>query len=77
MTHNKLEIISTLNTREYRDATWTKEVSIVSWNGNAPKIDIREWGNNGRMSKGITLTEDEAETLVNALGTWLAERGRA
>lgn len=75
MTHNKLGIIATLNTREFGGTTWTKEVSIVSWNGNAPKIDIREWGDNGKMSKGVTLTENEAEALVNALGAWLTERG--
>ena len=52
-----------------RDSDWTKEANIVSWNGGAPKLDIREWApDHDRMSKGITLYEDEAERLAKALG---------
>ena len=44
---------------------WNREVNVVSWNGNKPKIDIREWSEDHvRMSKGITLTAEEAEKLA-------------
>lgn len=44
---------------------WTKEVNLISWNGAAPKCDIRDWGPNyEKMGKGITLT---AEALYKIL----------
>ena len=37
---------------------WKKELNLVSWNGNAPKYDIRDWDpDHERMSRGITLSE--------------------
>lgn len=54
---------------------WTKEVNLVSWNGRDPKIDIREWNSDhSRMSKGLTFTETEAESLCMTLHNYLAER---
>ena len=36
----------------------------VSWNDNAPKYDIRDWEpKHEKMSRGITLTEEEAYEL--------------
>ena len=50
---------------------WTKELSFVSWNGNAPKLDIREWAeDHGRMSKGITLTEEEMDKITDLYLLW-------
>ena len=47
---------------------WTEEFNSVSWNERAPKIDIRDWNHEeGKMGKGITLTEDEAELLFKGL----------
>lgn len=47
---------------------WVKEVNVVSWNNAVPKIDIREWSpDHERMSKGITLFEDEARKLADGL----------
>lgn len=55
---------------------WTKEVNIVSWNGRQPKIDIRDWNeDHTRMSKGITLTDTEAEALAMNLHEYFRERG--
>ena len=51
-----------------KDNGWTKEVNIVAWNGGKAKVDIRDWDpDHDRMSKGITLFEEEAENLVKAL----------
>ena len=47
---------------------WVKEVSNVSWNGTKPKLDIRDWDNNyTRMSRGITLSKEEARSLLQVL----------
>ena len=47
---------------------WNREVNIVAWNGKQPKIDIRDWSqDHTRMSRGITLTEEQAEKLTAAL----------
>ena len=47
---------------------WTREVNIVSWNNGPAKVDVRDWDpNHSRMSKGITLLEEEAENLVKVL----------
>jgi len=47
---------------------WTKEVNIVAWNGGRPKVDIRDWDpDHQRMTRGITLFEEEAEKLAKAL----------
>ena len=48
---------------------WTKELNLVSWNGKAAKYDIRDWDeNHEKMSRGITLTEDEMNTIVALVG---------
>ena len=47
---------------------WRKELNLVSWNGAAPKYDIREWApDHEKMGKGTTLTEDEAKKLLELL----------
>lgn len=73
MNEFKFEIINhigTINTRtDYTGVVWTKELNSVSWNGNAPKFDIREWANDHTlMSKGITLTPNELANLMGVMG---------
>lgn len=47
---------------------WTKEANIVSWHNGPGKLDIRDWSpDHSKMSKGVTLTEEEARILVKAL----------
>ena len=47
---------------------WTKELNLVSWNGRAPKYDIREWSpEHDKMGKGVTFTNEEIENLRNLL----------
>ena len=47
---------------------WTKELNLVSWNEREPKYDIREWNpDHSRMGKGVTLTDEEVETLRKLL----------
>ncbi len=47
---------------------WTKEINKVSWNDRPSKFDIRDWNHEeGKMGKGVTLTEEEAKVLMEAL----------
>lgn len=62
------EIMEHVGVIEARKDGWTKEVNIVAWNGGQPKIDIRDWSpDHERMTRGITLTEEQAEKLTHAL----------
>lgn len=50
---------------------WNKEVNIVAWNGGKPKFDIREWDKrHERMTRGLTLTEEEARILSELLNEY-------
>lgn len=47
---------------------WTKELNKVSWNERPSKYDIRDWNHEeGKIGKGITLSDEEAEVLKEAL----------
>ena len=47
---------------------WRKELNLVSWNERPPKFDLRDWApNHEKMGKGITLTNEEFETLRDTL----------
>jgi len=47
---------------------WSRELNFVSWNGSAPKLDIRDWSpDHTKMGKGITLTREEAAILATVL----------
>lgn len=62
------DIIETVATLSTSTSGWHKELNLISWNGAAPKYDIREWApDHEKMGKGITLTEDEAVVLVTVL----------
>ena len=61
----------------YEDGYWSREVNIVSWYGNAPKLDIRRWSNDRmRCTKGATFYEAEAKTLLKLLSSYFAEKER-
>lgn len=61
------EVMEHIGTLEEMKDGWNKEVNIVSWNGGAPKIDIRDWDeSHERMTRGITLFEETAEKLAEA-----------
>lgn len=70
-----VKFLGVIAERTDNNGKWTKEVNLVSWNGRDPKIDIREWNaDHSRMSKGLTFTEPEAESLCMTLHNYLAER---
>ena len=68
ITFEILEHIGTIDVIDGRDEKWTKEINVVAWNGGKPKIDVRDWNSShDRMSRGITLTEEQAEKMTMAL----------
>ena len=47
---------------------WSKELNLVSWNGGAPKYDIRDWSpDHLRMSRGVTLHEKEMRFILDMM----------
>ncbi|KOY82162.1 YdbC family protein [Lysinibacillus macroides] len=64
MAEIKYEIIEQIGVLSESAKGWKKELNLISWNGHAPKYDIREWApNREKMGKGITLSEDEVQAL--------------
>lgn len=64
----KFEITKHICTLSTNAKGWSKEFNMVSWNERAPKYDIREWSeDHTQMSKGITFTQDEIDTLKEAI----------
>ena len=53
---------------------WVKELNLIRWNGSDVKFDIREWSpDHEKMSKGITLSEDEIYKLYDLLKNYFHE----
>lgn len=64
MAELKFEITEHIGVLSENAKGWTKELNKVSWNEREPKYDLREWNpDHSRMGKGITLTDEEVETL--------------
>lgn len=64
----KFEIVEHIGILSTSTKGWTKELNKISWNGGAPKYDIRDWSpEHEKMGKGVTLSEQEANTLFELL----------
>lgn len=62
------EIKQTIACLSEEKSGWTKELNLISWNGNEPKYDIRPWSEeHQKMGKGITLTKEELTVLKDIL----------
>ncbi len=71
----EFEIVEHIEDLGETQGGWIKEVNIVSWNHAAPKYDVREWSpDHERMTKGITLFEEEAMRLASGLSKHFADR---
>ena len=67
------EIVEEISVLSTSAKEWTKELNRISYNGGAPKFDIRDWApEREKMGKGVTLTEDEARALMEALQNYFA-----
>ena len=60
----KYDIIEELGVLSENARGWKKELNLISWNGAAPKYDIRDWApEHEKMGKGTTLSKDEIMAL--------------
>lgn len=58
------EVIQTYGVLSTSPKGWTTELNLISWNRKDPKLDLRTWSpDHQKMTKGITLTEEEAAGL--------------
>ncbi len=65
MAEFKYEIVKELGVISEGARGWTKELNLVSWNDKPPKYDIRDWApDHEKMGKGVSLTEEEMEALM-------------
>lgn len=48
-----------------------KRLTLTSWNNAAPKLDLRKWQEDGKPGRGMTLTDEEAQALLEALTAYL------
>ena len=64
ITHEIVETVAILGWK----GSWVTELNIVRWNGGEAKYDIRAWNeDHSKCSKGVSLAEYEAKTLLDAL----------
>lgn len=64
----RYEIVREIGVISENDKGWRKELNLVSWNDRAPKYDLRDWSSGReKMSKGLTLTKEEARRLKELL----------
>ena len=59
------------------DLSERKEVRVIAWGDNEPRLDIRDWwldkSGNEKCGKGICLTDDEARELMKLLNEYFKE----
>lgn len=56
----KFDIVEEIGVLSGNAKGWKKELNLISWNGAAPKYDIRDWApEHEKMGKGVTLTKEE------------------
>jgi len=57
--------------------TTGKGLKVVAWGGRAAKLDLRQWRKEGdelKPGKGITLSDEEAQDLLEALRDYLCRK---
>lgn len=70
------EVLEVLTEFASSSADEAKRLTLTSWNGDKPKLDLRRWKlyPELRPSKGITLTDADAVLLADALERYLAQK---
>lgn len=62
------EIVEHLATLSESESGYTMELNKISYRGGYPKFDLRKWDRRqDKMLKGVTLTDEEATILKEAL----------
>ena len=59
---------------DYHGTKENRYGDLVSWNGAAPKYDLRDWAPEyEKMGRGVTLAKEEAMTLKELLSKELQD----
>lgn len=62
------EVIEYLGQIDNKEAGWNKSIARIAWGENPATLDIRHMNiTSNRMGKGISLTDEEADNVVNLL----------
>ena len=70
MAEFKYEIVEQIGVLSESSNGWSREFNLISWNDREPKYDIRDWAPaNEKMSKGISLSKEEAKALKELLNS--------
>ena len=65
MANLSFEIQKSFGVLSKNDKEWQKEINIVRWHENRPKLDIRDWDSeHKKMGRGITFTPEEVEKAI-------------
>lgn len=68
MSEISYDIVEELGVLSTSSGGWQKELNKISWNGRAPKYDLRDWApDHAKMGKGVTLSEAELTALKELL----------
>jgi hypothetical protein len=66
----QFELVEQLGTVSENAKGWRRELTLIRWNGRAPKYDLRDWAPDRlKMGKGISMTRDEAKSLRDLLNS--------
>ena len=64
------EVVKDIGVISTSPSKWEKRLRYISWNGGAPKYDIRDWSPDGlKMGKGLTLTKEELLAVAALAGS--------
>lgn len=65
------ELLEQYGTLSENAKGWTRELTLIRWNGKAPKYDLRDWAPDRlKMGRGISMTLEEVlhlRELLNGL----------
>jgi hypothetical protein len=65
------EIVMQIGVISQSASGWTKELNLISWNGRAPKYDLRDWApGHQKMGRGVTMSREELLALRDLLNSW-------
>ena len=68
MAEFKYEITERIAILSENGKGWTTELNKVSWNDRPAKFDLRDWHHEeGKMGKGVTLSDEEIRNLREVL----------
>ena len=71
----KMEIIKECAVLKETPSGFKKALRIIAWNGNSPKLDLREWTSKGySTAQGFTMTDEEAKILLEGLTEYFNEK---